>query len=134
MDRGFEQLILLALFLLAALVDWLVRWLKGRTRAPTSTEEVLMEDEAEPLAEREWLDSEAPAAPPVVPAPVRAPAMEELVVRRPVQPAHPPKIVRRHGKARVRRMLHDEARLRHAIVVMEVLGPCRGLDHRSSRL
>ena len=67
--------------------------------------------------------------------PVRKPAVEELMVRRPAQSTviGPARVVRRRGNARLQRLLRDPASMRQAIVAMEVLGPCRGLEHNPLR-
>ncbi|MGH7639171.1 MAG: hypothetical protein ACREOK_16090 [Gemmatimonadaceae bacterium] len=143
MDRGYEQLVLLALFLLAALADWLVRWLKRKGHETTPTDDVSSVD-AEIAAEREWLEArldeesrmgeEARVKEEVrveeAPAPVRTPATEEIIVRLPVRAVPSAQIVRRPRNARVRRLRGDPEGVRQAIVAMEVLGRCRGLEPR----
>jgi hypothetical protein len=114
-----EQIGLLALLALFGLVQLLVRWLRGRAPAPP-----------------------APAPPaPGPPLPRREapqPADEEVVVRvrLPAPPPGPAPIVRvQRGAAEVvarpRRhyaTLGTRADLRRAIVLREVLGPCRAME------
>ena len=127
-----EQLIFIAIFLLAALVDLLVRWMRGKTKAPESDEElVVVQEEPEEAAEWEWLEPRAeerkPEPLPVQPAPIRAPALEEIVVRRPArEPAPLPAPPRR--RARGRRRISGPVSARQGIVAMTILGPCRALE------
>lgn len=127
-----EQLIFIAIFLLAALVDLLVRWMRGKTKAPESDEElVVVQEEPEEAAEWAWLEPRAedrkPEPLPVQPAPIRAPALEEIVVRRPArEPAPLPAPPRR--RARGRRRISGPVSARQGIVAMTILGPCRALE------
>lgn len=130
-----EPLIFVAIFLLAGLGDLLVRWLRGKTRAPESDEELVVFEEApEEAARREWFESQLEETTPepvlvepalVEPAPVRAAALEEIVARRPERKPVPPPPRRR---ARARRWITDAASARQGIVMMTILGRCRGLD------
>ena len=157
-----DQLIFVAIFLLAALADLLVRWMRGKTKEPESDGElVVFEEDAESEAEREWLAQQEAAQqrleeeraeqqqteqrrleqraerqrlerkPEPVPAelpppPIRAPALEEIVVRRPAREAAPPPPSRR--RARARRWVTGPSSARQGIVLMTILGPCRGLE------
>jgi hypothetical protein len=106
-----EQLLLLALFLLVALASSLARWLKARM-------------EGQPPAQTRLPDDVTVRRPPYPPG---EPAMP--VGTRPVpsvQSAPPPPVTTRRGSARPR--FSDRSDLRHAIVLMAVLGPCRALE------
>jgi hypothetical protein len=107
-----EQLILLALFLIVGLVNFVIRWLRERQQArPPATPD----------------QSAAPARPP------------ELIVRRapvatsPEMPTVAPRLTPRRPVPRTRAAMHvsldNRADLRRAIVLMTVLGPPRALEH-----
>ena len=149
MERGFEQLILFAFILLAGVFDLLVRWLKsrrqkdGRVDASRYDENpVLVEEEAdfelsddvelfdrelsgEELIERGLADEEVAerrVPPPVPPLPVPVP----VVTRRPAppEPSRPRRVSRR--------LLTGPLDARRGIVLMTILGPCRGLERADS--
>jgi hypothetical protein len=142
-----DQLVLIALVLAAALVDLFVRWARRKMQPPGQGPAEPREEEPPP--ELEWFEDEAAAAerelreaeraaqqraarqrelqqravePPVQPA--RAPALEEVMVRRPAVPA----TVAKRRRARARRWIAGPSSARRGIVLMTVLGPCRGLE------
>lgn len=55
----------------------------------------------------------------------RPPALEELMVRRPAAPAGRPPM---RGRPRMRHWVSGPAGARRGIVIMTILGPCRGLE------
>lgn len=182
MERGFEQLIVIAAVILAGVFDVLVRWVKSRQRrdAPVDAtrydeKPLLVEEEAdfelpadvdlpsdielsgEELVERtqsrgeraeraqsreeqaeralsreeqveraqfgeELVERRVPMAPPPPPVPARAP----VVSRRPAPP--PPIRPRRVS----RRLLTSPLDARRGIIMMTILGPCRGLERPDS--
>ena len=120
MERGSELLIVLFVLLLAAL-DLLARWLRGKTQldqpagAAGGEEEVVSAEEADTeLPER------APAAPRLPPAAPPPPL-------RPPRPA-PPTTARPRRPHRARRWVKDPIDARRGIILMTILGPCRGLE------
>ncbi|MEX2155201.1 MAG: hypothetical protein WD825_17780 [Gemmatimonadaceae bacterium] len=121
MERGFEQLFVLAAILLAAMVDLFVRWLRGKTRkdqpagAAGVEEEVVLVEEAdtelpEELPEQEPVEPQLPPPPPPAPRP------------------SPPPPVRTRRRHRARRWLKHPTDARRGIVLMAILGRCRGLE------
>lgn len=140
MERGFEQLIVMAAIILAGVFDLLVRWLKSRQRkdAPVDAgrsdeNPVLVEEEADfglpaevellsdvELSGEELVERRGP--PPLPPPPV------PVVSRRPAPP--PPSRPRRVS----RRLLAGPLDARRGIVMMTILGPCRALERRGSEL
>lgn len=157
-DLNFEQLFILAMVLLAGLVNFVLDWLRkrGRTAQPQGRDEDLAVDEGEiDLAE------EMGPEPPRVPVPVTLPAPEtrsagprpQVVVpatlpdsRRtsaepsplpvPAQratPSVPPRVppprspARSPESRRLRRRI-DPLEARRGVVLMTILGPCRGVE------
>ena len=105
-----EQFGVLILFGLIALLQLIVRWIRSRGALETP--------------------------PTTVPQPAGTyqpprPDDEELAVRIPLPPPHVQAGARpatpRGGHASRRRLVGSRADLRRAIVLMEVLGPCRGM-------
>lgn len=146
MERGFEQLFILVLIVVATLVDLLVRWIRRKTGAsapsPRSEEPVLVEAEEPDLFEPTYPEAtEAPApapSPPVTP-PAPAPARVVAPDRAPVSRTPPPEStdrVRGLGPLRAagprrrtrQRLVAGPADARRAMVLLAVLGPCRGLE------
>lgn len=153
MDRGLEQFIFAALILLAGLLDWVVRSLKNRS-SPQQGQPTAQRDPAEPFPEDEehrwsephdidWEPSpeqipEPPAAP--APAPSLPPRVEVLTVPQSVevftvpQSARPPATVRSSAIAvptrrkRRNRWVNDAIDARRGLVLLEILGPCKGLE------
>lgn len=123
MERGFEQLFVLAAILLAAMVDLFVRWLRGKTRkdqpsdaAGVEEEMVLVEEADTELPEQRPVE---PQLPPPPPAPTPAPRPSPPTTFRPR---------RRHRAHRAHRWLKHSIDARRGIVLMAILGPCRGLE------
>jgi hypothetical protein len=156
MERGYEQLIFFAVILLAALVDWVVRWLKskGQSPLPPDAMEPADQEDDDPWAEQYDLEPEVVQPAPLPPAePARRPAAAaprpqwsdvvrtELprvaapAAQRIAYPAPPavrfgatdrPRLPR--PTPRSARWVRDPAAARRGIVMMEILGPCRGLE------
>lgn len=144
-----EQLIFIAIFLLAALVDLLVRWMKGKAKAPESSDDVVIFEEEPDTALEEEIEQWRAREPvvrrrePVLveqrpkpvrlpaelpPPPVRAPALDEVVARRPVAVLVQPPALPRRRRSRRRPWLTQPESVRRGIVMMAVLGRCRGLE------
>jgi hypothetical protein len=107
-----EQLILLLVFLLVPLFNLLVRWLQRRARGQRGPEPVVREERA----------------PTAMPPRVRVikPALADETLHREAAPrkASPgPRPVHRR-----RAPLGGRVAARRAVVVMTILGPCRGLE------
>jgi hypothetical protein len=132
MERGFEQLFIIAAVILAGVFDLLVRWRKSRQRkdAPADASRydqnpVLVEEEADSglpsdieLSGEELVER---GVPPPLPPPARVP----VVSRRPAPPPIRPRRVSR-------RLLVNPLDARRGIVMMTILGPCRGLERPDS--
>jgi hypothetical protein len=140
MERGLEQLFILAAILFAGLVDLIVRWLKakaGKDRPVVETEvaevravteaadvadladvenalDLFEADDAE-LAERESVAPQVLPPPPAAATPMPS-----------TRPSPPP--LRPRPRRRVRRWLRHPLDARSGIVLMAILGPCRGLQ------
>jgi hypothetical protein len=103
-----EQLILLALFLIAGFVNLVIRWLRERQQARQAPGPAETPASAQPV---ELIVRRAPVAVPLDTTVAPRPALP-----RPVQgPAMP--------------VIGGPAGLRRAIVVMTLLGPPRALEH-----
>lgn len=153
MDRGLEQFIFAALILLAGLLDWVVRSLKNRSSpragqptAKPDPAEPFPEDEEEPWSEPRDIDwepsseqiPERPAAP--APAPSVPPRVEVFTVPQSAevftvpQSVPRPAIVRSPATAvparrrRRNRWVNDALDARRGLVLLEILGPCKGLE------
>ncbi|MGQ0715281.1 MAG: hypothetical protein ACT4PJ_16400 [Gemmatimonadaceae bacterium] len=133
MERGFDQLFIVVLILLAALFDLFARWLKRKTAAtqpaPVEDDLVLVEEDdeiawlererAEPLRQLPLSLPPSVQAPPAFKAPAAA-ARRGAAERRAPPVGSPP-------RRRRRGWLETPADARRGIVVMTILGPCRGL-------
>jgi len=110
---SIEQLILLALFVLVPLVNLLARWVRRRTE-PGERPPEEAKQEPEPVPFR---------LPPriLVPTPVEPRRVEPP---RPAAPTPPPGLRRRGPMLQ----LSGPADVRRAVMLMAVLGPCRGLE------
>lgn len=158
-DLNFEQLFILAVVLLAALVNFVLDWMRnrGRTAQPQDHDEDLAVDEEEIDLAEEMGGPE----PPRVPAPVALPAppmrsadpRPRVVVpatlpdfRRTfpepsplpasaqrATPSLPPRVPPPRSPAgslegrRLRRRI-DPSEARRGVVLMTILGPCRGVE------
>lgn len=122
MERGFEQLILIVVILLAAVFDFVVRWLRRRQGKDESVGAGPADEQPLLLEEHEIELPEAPAVERGLPLPPPAPAEVPVVFRRPLPPPaiKPPRVARR--------LLRQPLDARRGIVMMAVLGPCRGLQ------
>ena len=132
-DGNFEQLIILAVVAVAWLVNFVLDLVRsrGRPAPPQEREEDLAVDEQEidlPEVMRERpVEAERPARgprsadprPPVVVAPAVPSARVPVAARRPA--AKVPE------RARRRRRI-DAVEARRGIVLMTILGPCRGAE------
>jgi hypothetical protein len=132
-DGNFEQLIILAVVVLAWLVNFVLDLVRsrGRPAPPQKREEDLTVDEqeidlAEVMRERA-AEAERPAREPrsADPRPlvVVAPAMPS--VRAPVASRRP--AARLPERVRLRRRI-DAVEARRGVVLMTILGPCRGVE------
>jgi hypothetical protein len=147
MDRGFEQLVILLLVILATLLDLVVRWIKKRNRRDEPPvyhdETVAAEDAAAEPWESEWQlplpeaplpETPPPEAPPPEVPPQEAPGREVSIRPQsrvaPTQPRTRMLPAREVPRLR-RRLLERPGDARRAIVLMAVLGPCRALDAAS---
>lgn len=130
MERGFEQIFVLVAIVLAALFDLLVRWLKkkaGKDRPADVTdvdEELVLVEDANKEFPEQWPEEPQVPSPP---APAPAPAPPEPVPVLSPRPS-PPTAVRPRRRHRARRWLKHPSDARRGIVLMAVLGPCRGLE------
>lgn len=122
MERGFEQFFIFALVLFAALVDLIVRSVRSKTRRDqpadvAGVEEAGVDEELVMLEEADTeLPEEEPAEPRLPPPPLPSPRFSQPMEVRPR---------RRH---RARRWLKHPLDARRGIVMMTILGPCRGLQ------
>jgi hypothetical protein len=119
-NLSIEQLIFLLLFLLVPLFNLVARWLKRRTGAGAPPpEEAVAEPEPPPrrLPPRIVLAEPVETPPPMLPSPPPPP-------RPAARPAPPPVPSRRRPLLGLRGP-EDVGR---AVVLMAVLGPCRGLE------
>jgi len=134
MERGFEQLFILAVIIFAGLVDLIVRRLRrkaGKDRPPVEAGVVEVTEVADvaDLADVEDAldlveadDAELPGRGPVAPKlPPPPPAAAMPSPRR-----SPP--LRPRRRQRARRWLTHPLDARSGIVLMAILGPCRGLQ------
>lgn len=130
-DVSFEQLVILAIFLLVGLVNFIVDLLRkrGRTAQPqTREQDVAIEEEELDLSEVLWperateLPPEREPARGLVPPPPPRP-MPPVVA--PVSPPRPP--VRSVQRRRLHRRI-DPREARRGLVLMTILGPCRGME------
>jgi hypothetical protein len=156
-DLNFEQLVILAVLLLAGLVNFVLDWLRkrGRTAQPQGRDEELAVDEEEIHLAEEMGGPEPPRVPVTLPAPETrsADARRQVVVpvtmpdsRRgslapsplsaPAQratPSVPPRVPPPRSRARspesrrLRRRI-DPSEARRGVVLMTILGPCRGVE------
>jgi hypothetical protein len=136
MERGFEQLFILAVIIFAGLVELIVRRLRGKAgkdRPPVETgvaevTEVAdvadLGDVEDALGLVEADDAELPGRGPVAPQlpPPRPPAATMPSPRRSPPPLRP------RRRQRARRWLTHPLDARSGIVLMAILGPCRGLQ------
>ena len=132
MGGRFGQLLIFGAILLAVLLDLLARRGK-RTReraGPAEVAEMPTLGEAdEEEEESEWLEPgpvelRFPPRPPPPPAALMAPTSAPPPL--PPRPPHPPPGI--HRRRRLARWRWHLADARRGIVLMAVLGPCRGLD------
>ena len=128
MERGLELLFFVAVMLLAGLLDAVVRWLKGRAerdRPPAvDGEPVVVEDDDRGLVERPWVEPE------LLPAPPAAARFSPASTQPEAPPPRPPRLPPPPGRRRRRggRWLRHAAEARRGMVLMAILGPCRGLE------
>jgi hypothetical protein len=122
MERGFEQFFIFAVVLFAALVDLIVRSVRRKTREDqradvAGVEEAGVDEELVLLEEVDTeLSEEEPAEPQPPPPPLPSPR------------SSPPMAVRPRRRHRARRWLKHPIDARRGIVLMAILGTCRGLQ------
>jgi hypothetical protein len=137
-----EQFVLLAVVLLAALADYIAR-ARRRHREESGQDSEVAQTTVADEYESEWIESEplepdferersrweeiAEVLPPALPVPEQ---------RRPVPPRPPPPLpapppptsARRRRAQRRHRWLTNTRDARRGMVMMTILGPCRGLE------
>jgi len=116
-----EQLLLLLLFVLVPLFNLLVRWLQRRAREqrrPAPAEPPM----AQPVAREEWPSTRMPPRTRVI-----APALPQETPRKEARRRAPPAPTSRPVYRRPA-PLGGRAAVRRAIIAMNILGPCRGLE------
>lgn len=136
-DLSFEQLFILAALLVAGLVNLMLDWFRSRGRMAQPRQpdrDVAVEEEEEhDLAETLWREGTAdlppevnvPRAPAKPPPPVASGrgAMPSVVPRIPGSHLAP-----RSGQGRHLRRRIDPREARRGVVLMTILGPCRGME------
>lgn len=135
-DVSFEQLIILGIFLVMGLVNFVLERLRkrGRTAQPQDYDHDIPAEEID-LDEALWRERTAdlppgpePASMPAPgPSPPRVPSGRAATpsVAAPVSPPRPP--TRAMQGRRPRRRI-DPREARRGVVLMTILGPCRGID------
>ena len=140
-----EQIVIFALFLRVALVNWLVRWLRSRMEERPPVEQPARRKDVEDFEDlrRRFPPSRPVPTPPRAPEPVTlesvAPervrlerVVPALTVPLPSAIATEPVTAATRRLAPVRRRsrfrVGGPAELRRAVVLMTVLGPCRAVD------
>jgi hypothetical protein len=142
-NGGLQQLIVLALFVVVALVDLLGRWVRSRAErggAPGPGDDAGRGNGPEGGASRPmpWPTRDAPPvdAPPAERRPPRSrqpsrerptPAAARAVPPRGASAPSPPARTAPRARSAARAAL-DAAAARRAIVAMTILGPCRALE------
>lgn len=129
-ERGFEQLFLFVAILIAALIDLSVRWLKrkqGSPQVPEEFEDEILIDERD---EGGWLEVRE-IKPRPLPAPATpTPGTSALPAFKSLKPRTPRARARREP---IRHWLRHSSQARRGIILMEILGPCRGLERPPER-
>jgi hypothetical protein len=137
MERGFEQLFILAVIIFAGLVELIVRRLRGKAgkdRPPVETgvaevtevadvADLADVEDALDLAEAD--DAELPGRGPVAP---QLPPPPPLPAAAMPSPRRSPPPLRPRRRQRARRWLTHPLDAPSGIVLMAILGPCRGLQ------
>ena len=129
-DLSFEQLFILAVLLVAGLVNLVRDWLRarGRTALPRDRDQDVAIEEELDLSEVLWPERTAELPPEREPArmPVLPPSPRPMpLVVAPVSPLRPP--VRSVQRRRLHRRI-DPREARRGVVLMTILGPCRGME------
>ena len=126
MERGIEQLFILALIVLATLIDLFARWLRRKQGKdqPAQVDEEPVFVEADDRERRARTRVE-PELPPMMQPSVRASIVPSPPAQRSTQPRT---MVRPRRRDRARRWLTHPVDARRGIVLMAILGPCRGVD------
>ena len=125
MDRGLEQLLLFALVLIAGIFDLLLRCARKRRGTPSEAEDegeiVLVERDEQEYLEVRRIE---PQPSPTVPRPSPMPSKPV-----PAEPARPvARRAQRPARERQHQWLRNQSDARRAIVLMELMGPCRGFE------
>lgn len=110
MERGFEQFFVLVAIIIAGVADLIVRWIRrkaGKDQPPVVADVSDVADAAE---------APGPAEEDYTPVSVSFPQRS------------PPLTVRRRRRHRAHRWLTHPLDARSGIVLMAILGPCRGLQ------
>ena len=135
MERGLEQLFILAAIIVAGLFELIARWLReraGKNRPPVeagAAEATEVADIAEladledALDRVEMDDVELPRREAFVP---QVPPLPPAALMPSTQRSLPP--LRPRRRRRTRRWLRHPLDARSGIVLMAILGPCRGLQ------
>src|SRR5688572_13741006 len=120
MEQGAERFFIPAVIILFALLDLFARWLKkraGKDKPAAGGGTVLAEEGNAELPERGRIEPQLP--------PVSLPSPGASVP----QPTHrPPPVRTPRRRHHARHWLRHPADARRGIVLMAVLGPCRGLE------
>ena len=119
MERGLEQLLVIAAIILAGVFEVLVRWVKSLQRKDAPVDASRYDEN--PVLVDEDADFELPAD-------VELPTDIKLTGEELVERAPPPSRPRRVS----RRLLASPLDARRGIIMMTILGPCRGLERPDS--
>lgn len=125
MDRGLDQLLLFALVLIAGIFDLLMRWARRRRGTPSEAEgegEIVVAESDS----GEYLEVRRIEPPPSPPVSRPGPMPSKPAPPRPGRPVA--KRAQRPARERRHQWLRNQSDARRAIVLMEILGPCRGLE------
>ena len=135
-DLNFEQLFILAMVLLAGLLNFVLNWMRhrGRTAQPQARHEDLAVDEEE-IDLGDAMRREPAAASPRVPDAARVPMPVTLPAPatrptdlRPQVVILPPRPQAGSPDGRRLRRRIDPSEARRGVVLMTILGPCRGVE------
>jgi hypothetical protein len=130
-DLNFEQLFILAVLLVAGLVNLVLDWVRARgRRAPPQdrAQDVAVEEEELDLSEVFWPERTAEVPPELEPARVPVPPPRPRPMPPVVAPMSPPRSPERSVQHRRLHRRIDPREARRGVVLMTILGPCRGME------
>jgi hypothetical protein len=135
-DLNFEQLFILAVLLLAGLVNLVLDWLRNRRRKAQPQhrdDDLAIAQEELDLAEPLWRERTAEVPPDLDPARVPVPPAPRVRSGQGATPPVVPRISppRSPTRSPQGRRLHrriDPREARRGVVLMTILGPCRGAE------